>query len=658
MPTKSRTAPFHDPATDEERGIQALSDAERTYVMDALREFAKAYKLRNDSLPILGGRSVKQLWDDSERDYAVFTGETDEEDVKMYQSTVSRDKANLYISHIAGSLMYPDVLAQNADQSIDRTWSRVGSSLLEFAHKQDGWPNENGQQKAERIAHSTVVRGTGFALDIVTKDGLESEEIPTEEMFFTTFWQPNIQKHSVVFRAKLNITFEEAEQMFGSFEPFGRVTKGVSWLTEMSSMEPDLKTLDDGFIREDGVSVLYVWKLARPDELEALKKAGKVRKKATRAVYYNVIVNGVPMFPPENLSPYRHGYYPIAISRFEMFRSDFLYGNSAPNKMREDKRWRDDWKTLLRYKGKLGAIPPQLITGGSLDEQVVAAGKQTYLPEGVEVKRVDGVPEGVSQSDISLLSMADSEIDRASVSPSSMGQRPDTKQTARAEVIQAANAEKMLEPFTRQWAYFMQSRSFHVLLAMLQYLPKKSIKKVVVPDQKLSDGLRGTFEVLFEDTRGMKAMEKLERQMEVLRTGQESRAEGDPKDSVIVSPAMADDMKFYLFSGTSSIGKDQSIVRRQQFRDDFLGVISKMPEQFDITEAAREWVRMNEYDERILSKPVPPQQGQPGPGGAMPPPGGAMPPPGEGMPPPTEGDATTGEMAKAVIGKKMPNLPV
>ena len=603
-------SPLNNPSL-EDREVYEPTDAERSFITDAYQSFWDCYSLRQETLPILGNRTLDKFWSDNERDYAVVFDELEEENdpVKRYQTTISRDKTNVYVAHIAGSLMYPDVVAQNADQGIDRVWSRVGSSLLYWAHKQDGWPAENGQQKSERVAHTSTVKGTGFALDIVTKDGLESEEIPPEEMFFPTFWQPNLQKQSVVFRAKINITYEEAEGMFGHLDNFQYVSPGESWLDDTFIDADALKTAYQGIVKEQKVSVLYVWKMARPDELKKMKSDRRVWGNATRGTFYNVLVNGIPMFPVDNVSPYKHGFLPVSKCMFELFRADFLYGNSVPNKMREDKKWKDDWKTLMRFKGKLGALPPQLIIGGHIDEQIILPSAQTSVPEGVEVQQVPGIT-GITTSDIQLMNMADSEIDRSTVSPSSAGQRPDSAQTARAEVIQASAAQKMLEPFTRQYGYFMQSRSFPILLSLLQFIARRSIKKITVPDQTLSDGAKGAFEIIFKDTSELSKLEKLEKSFEMLSTEQTSRAQGEPKDVAYVSPSHIRDIKFYLFSSSSG-GDDKNVLKQAEFMDFAEKVLLQRPDLADAKQVMQYLFDLKGWPTRIITSGAAQQQPQP-----------------------------------------------
>lgn len=639
---------FKDPA-EEERDRFEHDEATLHWLSDLYSQFSQCYNLRQEPLDIIGGRTLQQFWDDSERDYAVVLSEIEDpnDPVVQYQSTISRDKANVFIAHIASGLMYPDVIAQNEEQGIDRIMGRVGSSLLYWAHRQDGWPNESGQLKSERYAHSCVVKGTACVLDTVGKDGLESEEVPIEELYVPNFWQPNIQKQPIIFRGKLNVTYEEAEAMLGHLDNFKHVEPGSGWIDNIFLQSPELKSEFQGIVEENKVSILYVWKTARPKELEELKKKRKVRAKAKRACFYNVLVNGIPMFPLDNLLPYKHGYYNVSKCIFEMFRSDFFYGNSCPNKMMEDKKWKDAWKTLLRFKGKLGTLKPQLIIGGTLDEQIVLPAAQTSIPEGIEIKPVEGIPDGITQSDISLMQMGDSEIDRSTVSPSTSGQRPDSTQTARAEVIQAANAEKLLEPFTRQFAFFQQSRSFPILMALLQYIPRKSIKKIAIPDQTLEDGLMGTFEIIFEDIRELEGEDRLAKSFEIRKTEQKSRRKGTPKDQVYISPSYVDDVKFYLFSDATAGLADKNLVRQQEFRKDIEMFLKFFPTDVVPREILMEYVRMKGYNERFIAK----GQDQT----AMP---ASIPPNAvgaEGMET-EEGDMVANAASKATTGQTLPKL--
>ena len=622
------------------------SEDQRKFVVGVWSKFQKMFVLRNETMDIFGGQTIQDYWDESVMDYGILADELRDpnDPVEQYQSTISRDKSDVFIANLIGQLLYSDVIAQNNDQEIDRVVSRISSSLLEWAYKTDGWPSESGQQKNARYITKCVIEGTVHVLDIVTKEGLESELVPNEEVYISNFWQPDIQKQPVVIRAKTNVLYDEAEQMFGDMDNWKYVTKGT-WAQNWFNEAPFLKNGFDGLEWDDKCQILYVWKRATPSEMKELKKSGKIAKNAKRACFYNVIVNDIPMFPPDNLLPYKHGFYPISKGKmFEFAKPECYYGNSIPNKIKEDKRWLDAWKTLLRYKGKLGVLKPSLVIGGSIEEEILLPSKLTPIEAGIEIVPIPGISDGISQQDITLLQMAEGEIDRGTVSAQAGGQAGQRKETARASIIMAANSDKLLDAVSQQIAFFQAARSFPILLAMLQLIPKGDIKKIAIPDQTLQDGLRGSVEVMFQDPGELTKAEEIQKSMELMVKERESRQNKSPKDIIYVNPAYLRDLKYYVTSDASSILQDKSIVRMQAFQTD-LPLMLQSPDLFDRKEVAREYVRMKEYPERILAKGTPEQQ-----------PGGQMPPMPQQPERATPEDQNMNQLATAATGQGIPSL--
>jgi hypothetical protein len=684
MPTKQTPPPLEA----MKRGQDAKAKENRTlnYIGEQYSAFLKMYTAYNMRLPILGGRKLLEFWNDSVRDYAVLAAEADDanDPVEAYQSTVSRDKTNALCSELQSKYFYPSVVAQNSEQSIDRTMGRVGDAALYWAFRQDGWPAESGQQKGARIIHKGAVEGTAFTLDVVTEEGLDSQLIPNEEIFFPNMWQPNIQLQSRVVRVRLNMDVGEAEEEFGAMPEWDKVDTTGGWTSAFIIQYPELKGIFDGIVQSDKVSAFYIWRRASQDELESLKKDNRVNKWAKRAWFYDVIVNNVSMFGPDNVSPYKSGFLPISKMIFEpMAKTEFAYGNSVPNKCREDKRWKDAWKTNLRWRGKLAGMPPQLVIGGHLDgEEVMLPAQFTSLPKDVDVKQVPGIVP-ISNTDITLMNMADEEISR-----STMEETPKGAETARTAMIQQSNAKAMLAPFAQQLAFFSASRSFHILTALFQYLPKGDMKKIAVPDQTLDDGLTGTFEVVFRKPEEVLADEvdddelktqmadyaeagqkpeegdvrKLMHSAKLKADGDRSRKNGNPVDRVFVDPGYLSDLKFYLFSDAASGLQDKDAMAQANMQADMPLMLQDQTGSLVPREVWREYVKIRGYSERMLAKgeqsAMPPQASltpQEDPGEAV---SQGTAPSASGLKqPPTSPNQEANAASMAVTGKPMPNLP-
>lgn len=611
---------------DEANQIKNNAD-EHNFVAEKYSRLLTMYTAWNTRLPILGGRTPLEFWNDSTRDYAVLAAEYDDSNdpVDQYQSTISRDQTNkVYANHLAKSFR-PSCVAQNSEQSIDRTLAKVGDTVLEWAYKQDGWPSETGQQKLARLIHKCCVQGTSYTLDIINEDGLDSQMIPNEEIFFPNLWQPNIQLQSRVYRTRLNMTTGEAEEEFGDMPNWKDVDTKGGWTEAFITQYPELKGMFDGIVQKEKISVMYTWERATQEQLKELKRKRKVNKNAKRAWFYNVIINNVAMFPVDNVSPYKSGILPISKMIFEqMAETEFALGNSVPNKCAEDKRWTDAWKTNLRWRGKLIAMPPQLVIGGHLNgEEVMIPSMFTSVPQGVQVEAVPGI-QPISSSDIELMNMAEGDIHRSTIEmPGFSGGR----EAARAMMIAQANMQTMLEPFSQQLAFFVASRSFHILMASFDLLTKSKLAKLAVPDQVLNDGLTGTFEVLFKNpddilmselpndqvksemealqSMGVKAKEmdlrRLMHSFQLKNTADQSRKSGAPVDRTYIDPTYVAESKFYIFSDAADAMQDKDAMAQAKFAQDLPLMLQDPTGSIVPREVWREYIRMRGYNERLLS---------------------------------------------------------
>lgn len=591
-------------ATVEKKKTLDLSDAEREFVDSVWRDFADMYAVRREGLEILGGRTLEQFWDQSVYDYAVITGEnTDPNDpVIPYASSISRDKANTFIANLASKLYFPSVSAQNSDQEMDKVMTRIGKPLLEWAHSNDGFPDENGHLKMCRYIHQMVVTGTCFVMDNVTKDGLYSQLVPNDELYVPNLWQHSIQRQPMLIRNQMNLTWGEAEAMFGHLDRWGYVDKSDKWMTAYASF-PMFKNNFEGIVEENRATILWVWKKATGKQLRDLKKAGKVKSGAKRACFHNLIINDVLMFPEDNLSPYRDGYFPITKMIFEpMAKAEFFYGNSLPSKIREDKSWIDSWKTMLRFLAKQNALRPlQNLGGGDFDDSIYLPGAVTNVDDGIALAKIEGVGEGISQSHVQMLRLAQEEIERGSVSPVSEGQNPEERQSATASSIVESNARKQMSNYEREVVFFCQARSVPLLMRLFQFLPRRDIKRLSIPEQTLFDGSRGNLEIVFKKLPPMTGDERLQKSMDIYLEQETAKREKNPKELVFVDPSYLDELTFYIKADAGSAAVDAEGTMRFRLLQDMQLLLGR-PDLFDSKAVARKFLQTFSYDDTLLAK--------------------------------------------------------
>lgn len=582
------------------------TEQEQKFIMGVSTRFLEMWNLKNESEPILDHRTVGQYINDSITDYAVVMDQMQDENdpVKPYVTSISRNKTDAFTNNLSKGLLLPSVTAQNAQQEIDRAWARVGRGLLEWAHRNDGFPDENGQVKLARYIHTMNVEGTVHVIDVVTKDGLYSELISNDEIFIPNFRQPSIQKQPRVYRAKLDITYEEARDMLGHLPNFKKVRKGDYSLLFASNEK--LKNGWSGIVTGDRVQLLYVNEKMSPEQLKEEKKKGRVHDKAKQHYYYNILINGVPMFPVDNILPYRDGYLNISVGRFSLFaKANYYWGESAPNKFRYDKRWRDGWMTLLRHKGKLNVLRPQFsLNGNYVGDEIYIPANVINLEEDPELKVIEGVGEPVNNSDLELLRMADREIDNSSVSNTVQGQQANQKMTAREAVITQSNAQTALDAYSQQVAALQHARTVPTLLRLCEKLPKSTIKKLVIPEQTLSDGSRGNLEIIFKSLKkhGEDGYDE-EYRTESRKLWEEmvqAKNAGETSEKAYINTRELDDLVFYVRSDTATFNSNYDNIRKEQFNERAQTVYLSRPDLFNQRETARQMLQVNEDDDSLL----------------------------------------------------------
>ena len=92
-------------------------DAVRDFTLATWDLFKKCYDVKNGPLDILAGRNLQTFWNKGNADYAVITEPSDPNDpVQQYSSSISRDKADVFIANLTNQLMVPSCIAQNSSQ--------------------------------------------------------------------------------------------------------------------------------------------------------------------------------------------------------------------------------------------------------------------------------------------------------------------------------------------------------------------------------------------------------------------------------------------------------------------------------------------------------------------------------------------------------------
>lgn len=597
------------------------SQKEMDFISKVYDDFVNDYSNKSQGWQVLNNRSLETFWDNSNYDYNQIVEQDVNNPVVQYSSGITRDKANTLISALTQILVYPSVTAFNDKQEIDNIVSSIAKPILKYQYVNDGRPSESGRIKNFRYTHKQVVEGTVHILDTIDANGrLTSSIIPNEEVFIQNFFQPDVQLQGHFMHVRQWAAYAEVEAEFGDLDNFKYVTPGsLGWLNQTSAFKERYKALS----YQDQCSVVKCWYPVKDSEVARLKKIGKLPKTAKKAKYFNVIINGVNMFPYDNLMPYYHGDYPVTKAVFENFSpAEFYWGNSMPNKCAQDKRFRDGWLTLMRYAAKLQAIPALLnFTGQHIENDVIVPGIMTDLPGNIDPSKIVAVPgtdKGLTSGMVQMMQLTDGEVDRATVAPMTGGQSQGAPHQVRTAMLINQNAQEILKGLAQQMAYREEARAFPILKASFQFLTRQKIAKLSIPNETFKDGTTGTLEVIFEKLPDMTEEEKLAHSYLIRAKEQAANQLGHGLRQVYVDPEYIQNLEFYCEAVAEDFPNSSSAFKQLQAEHKW-GVYSAAPPGlFNIKRAAIELATGlgDNPKEMVNETPAqapgqPPQQGQP-----------------------------------------------
>ena len=522
----------------------APNDETGKYLNLVMENYQKDFELKLKEQPILSMRTLKTFWDQSNKDYLQYLVDSSGNNdwMREYPSGITRDKVNAFISKLVKRMISAQITAQNKNQTIDRILSRITKILVDFAVRNDGRPFDSGHSKFVRGVHKGMVEGTLHKLIFINEEGEhETVIIPNEEVFIPNFFQFDIQKQGHFLWVQDNITYEEAKAEFGEFENFKYVQPGAMFHYNPSgSFAKEDGGHSSSIIPEKKCQVIRAWYPVPKDKLGGKK----------RAKYFNIIVNGIPMLEYDNIDVYKHGYYPIPKTVFEILDSHYYWGNSLPNKIRHDKKWITALKTIMGNVGKLNMLPPMLAEDGlNIDQEVYVPAKITSITgKASQLKEVPGL-HPISQGDVALLAMAERSADEGSVSPVGQGQSARGQRTLGELQLQEANADELLSNFGLMVSFGVEQETWLLINNLYQFYPRKKINELVkfsVPNQKLASGKTGTMEVIFEDVLKLTEQERAQKErasvLEVMRAGKK----GIHKEINYIDPSYAKNAEWFI----------------------------------------------------------------------------------------------------------------
>lgn len=571
--------------------------------------FSKCRNLKSQSYRYLGNISLENFWQIGNDNYDVIMPVKSKSDWKRQaKMTITRDKANGFISKLAKQLIFPQIIAQNNNQEIDYIVSRIFRTLLEW------WEYlSKGIRVFIDAVHKCVIEGT-IHVQIDVLNGKEIKTvIPNSEIYIPNFYQPDIQKQAYVLRVQTT-TWEEAKMYYGDNSKWDYVMPGSAqlWTIQDSDFK---KNVNVRGLKEDEVQIIHCW-----------EHGGYDNKGNPKPKKYKVLINGVKMDLPDEL-PFKHNLYNLAKTVFEKFSDEsFYWGNSLPNKIKYDQSYGDAFKTIILNKAILNLLKPLMNKSGEyIDEDVAVPGKVTPTQaEKDDIYVIDGIADPISVSDINVLnSLILQPIDEGTQAPQSMGQSGNEGAKTLGEIeLRDYRSAELLEIFGKMMSFLVEDMAEISVSNIIQFMIKSDIEKVVdtsnadilfkktinVPNTSLSGGQKGVMSINFTPKKQQPSgFDLLRQEMKYSeRTGQKT-------EIIHIDPDYINDFKFF-FKILANPVQQQSQAMEQMLALEKYNTIYRNNPIIDQTEAVRTVIKINgdDEDKLIISQPAPMPQQQPG----------------------------------------------
>jgi hypothetical protein len=394
---------------------------------------------------------------------------------------LTRNKVISIVAHITGSVIYPNVIAQNEKSVEDKDMSLVMRDCIEWACEQSKYEDMFISAVIDMCINPAIILYQDYAIvkrkvkEIIGKDKWELKEIvdeiysgflnqiiPCDELYIGNIYEPNIQKQPFLIRVK-NIDYSAAKLKYGDNDNWQYVQKGLRIF---------LNTEEDTFYQQDD---------------ESLKQ-----RLIQEVIYYNRfadlelrILSGVMMDDPDRPIQRKDKLYPFAKSFYEQFNSRFFYGMPLVAKLKPDQDTIDTLYNMVIDGTFMQIMPPTAIYGTEQVDSSVFMPGTTISFKDVNTK-IEPISNGGNLAvGFNLLNKLEASASESSQDPLQSGQAMGGDRT-KYEVERLEQNAKTVLGLTGKMIVSLV-RDFGQLLvgSIVQYLPISEIEEITGDDVKL-----------------------------------------------------------------------------------------------------------------------------------------------------------------------------
>jgi hypothetical protein len=607
---------------DEKDSPFIASDKHQKVVRDTLGSFRESYEERNKNLKYFDGRNIIQYIQDSARRF--YTNVNKREGIDEWQSTIhdpfTHNKVLAFLSKVVKSLPKGTVLSRGTD---DKRKGEILSKLYDFSEDQDDYEEFMVFALFEAIEKGTVICYEGYnqekrkVRDIVGKDKdgdpeIEETDIEENKLFASIVPIEEFYPESIAIRnvKDMSYCFWSKEMNYTKFQAEYKQYKNVEHVKPFSRSSdseqiPDyIRNLNET-VREGNVRVIKYYN-EQTDE-------------------YIILANDIWINPLKGEKvaplPWAHKRLPFYNIKFDFFGSDFFYGKSLPDKLKNLQDVLDALTNMMLDQSFLTIFSPILTTGQTnVEEDYLKPGRRIPVDtQGMKLSesfmKLDlGTPSGWHQYILEYMRsiMEESSVDQVSQGVAGVGDR-----TTAQEIKQAAEAvEALLGLFGKMINYGLKRKVRFRTSNIQQFWTDENtpmMKKVIggetqglmdafnefqIDNTSLSDGRTGTMMIkMVNDKEKMPSKERQRVRKEMLEV-----ESGKNIEIITILPDYIRDTKFDIEIGIDQSRASSKDINKALMLEKTRVLKSMFPELINNQELATELVEAYDGDPEKLLK--------------------------------------------------------
>ena len=358
------------------------TDKEAEATKMVVEDFSLASEIRNKAYAEFNNKSLLERINEDQKAFNSYQ-ESDSTDPEFgWKSNairpITRNKIISIAAHITGSIIYPQVFAQNENDEEDRDAAQVMRDLMEWSYDQSEYDKtfvyavisacvnpaviiEDCYLENYRTIKEIVGKEKWVSKNVLDEEysGFKNPIVPIDEIFIADIYEPSIQKQPFIIRRKA-ITYSSALAQYKDNKNFEYVKPGIQSLFD------------------ENTGTFYE---VQDDTLEG--------RLVEEVIYYNrtldlrlVFLNGIIVTDAEQPNPREDKKYPFVKFGYEPINDRFFYYKSLAFKLSPDQDVIDRLYQMVIDGTFLQLMPPSVVYGNEeVNSSIVTPGKITRFTE-------------------------------------------------------------------------------------------------------------------------------------------------------------------------------------------------------------------------------------------------------------------------------------